>query len=591
MIERVRVKKRGIKKAGNGLFASEFGLTKHGGRTKRGCKPVVLFEKDDFITSYTGDHLTKAPLDRRYPGDIDVQYGFQIGPDHYIDARESTSCFGRYANSHKGVTKYPNAYLGVRGGRGGVFAEKRIHQGEEILVSYGEGPGLGYEDRKGKDDPEIDDDKDPDYEDPKKKKGKTKKKGVKPLPPRPPPSPDNHPPPYRDRWLYVRSTSEVFHMLTPTKDSNCYTTVYDRLEDCRHLLGDERHDIDIEQETIINNFGRSGYVEFYHPVNTPVPRTRIPPPGVKFRGYTGQTSPLPSPPPTPPTLAPPSPPKSTMISDDDNNHYLWDAYEKWGKTQDGRYVYNTTMHGTSPHLIIYDIEDGDRLPSYVDMKLLRIIHSTPREMRDMAISEGGNVGYGGAGSSSSSRRPSSPETSGPFLDDWRRTTKGEIWHLVKKTPTSNITVTVYDKGRTIPRGATIEDLPLDSEGFLKRGEASFYYKGKYVFPSDIPGVGELFQSSSSSAPKPVGVSLSRPQSTPKPPPKTSPPPPKPTPKPPPKTSPPPPKTTIRPLVKLVRLEGRQRNNLTPKVNQKRNDQVMTDGDLSISQTLWGLSKL
>ena len=221
MIERVRVKKSGIKKAGNGLFASEFGLTKHGGRTRRGCKPVVLFEKDDFITSYTGEHLTKAQIDKRYPGDVDAQYGMEIGPNHYIDARESTSCFGRYANSHKGVTKYPNAYLAVVGGEGGVFAQKRIHQGDEILVSYGEGPGLGYEERNGAASPEIDDDKDPDYEDPKTKKGKTKKKGVKPPPPRPrPPRPPGPPPPtphpYRDRWVKIRSTEEIWHILTPT---------------------------------------------------------------------------------------------------------------------------------------------------------------------------------------------------------------------------------------------------------------------------------------------------------------------------------------------------------------------------------------
>lgn len=126
-IKGLRVKNSPI--AGLGLFA------------------VKEFKKGEQVTEYKGEILNRDELDRRYPGDRDASYVYQMNRDKFIDARKPTSCLGRFINAPtrgRGNVETPYAHkkeqreLKIR-------AIKNIQPGEELLLKYGNGPGLGYE--------------------------------------------------------------------------------------------------------------------------------------------------------------------------------------------------------------------------------------------------------------------------------------------------------------------------------------------------------------------------------------------------------------------------------------------------------------
>lgn len=145
----LRVKKSNIPGAGKGLFASKWEYTLRG-QTRPGKSRRILFRKGDRVCSYKGDVISTDTLNRRYPGDVNALYVLSCPNERrHIDARKTTSCFGRYANSNrnKGGHKIASAngeLKSYNSGKGWLIARKRIRQGDEILVSYGDGPGLGY---------------------------------------------------------------------------------------------------------------------------------------------------------------------------------------------------------------------------------------------------------------------------------------------------------------------------------------------------------------------------------------------------------------------------------------------------------------
>ena len=117
--DNLRVKDSGIPGAGLGLFADREPI-------KRGAR----------VTTYTGQDLTRAQVQRRYKGER----------GEYVLCRSKNSCrdsrrtdepgLGRWVNDARGTGKRPNARL-TRAYT--VKATKNIPPFSQILVSYGRG--------------------------------------------------------------------------------------------------------------------------------------------------------------------------------------------------------------------------------------------------------------------------------------------------------------------------------------------------------------------------------------------------------------------------------------------------------------------
>ena len=121
--EGTRIKQSALgKAAGEGLFAARD------------------FDVGERIAYYTGDWL--------YDGE-EVWGGNYIlywNEEKSIDAARTNAAPGRYVNDPKGSGRGPNARFSYdrRNGRASIRATKRIKQGEEILVSYGQGYWAGH---------------------------------------------------------------------------------------------------------------------------------------------------------------------------------------------------------------------------------------------------------------------------------------------------------------------------------------------------------------------------------------------------------------------------------------------------------------
>lgn len=125
-IDHLRVKPSQIPHAGLGLYTTEDIHVPRG-------QEVPIIE-------YTGEHLTKRQLDRRYPGDTLAAYAIQIGDSNrYIDARSTQSSVARYANDCRGSRRQCNATLEARDHdtRSFLTADRNIRANHEILTSYG----------------------------------------------------------------------------------------------------------------------------------------------------------------------------------------------------------------------------------------------------------------------------------------------------------------------------------------------------------------------------------------------------------------------------------------------------------------------
>ena len=114
------MKKSEIAGAGFGLFTT---------------KP---FKKNQKIADYTGENLSRAAIERRYPGNTRGEYVLCDGnrpTSRCVDGRKTNSGAARFANDSRGTNKRNNARFLQRGF--GIKATQNISPGREILVSYG----------------------------------------------------------------------------------------------------------------------------------------------------------------------------------------------------------------------------------------------------------------------------------------------------------------------------------------------------------------------------------------------------------------------------------------------------------------------
>ena len=105
----------------------------------------VVFKPDQLIGKYSGKIMTKAEVERKYPGEDDGPYLFRIsdqGRGRFVDAAKSTSCLVRYVNSSHGTGRRPNVYaIEPPNPLRDKYVEFRcgrhpIKHGDELLVNY-----------------------------------------------------------------------------------------------------------------------------------------------------------------------------------------------------------------------------------------------------------------------------------------------------------------------------------------------------------------------------------------------------------------------------------------------------------------------
>ena len=114
----LRVKKSSVPNGGLGLYS--------------GTKPI---RKGRTITQYTGEPLSRAAVDERYPGDVTAQYVLCGSKRKCRDARRTDEPgLGRWANDSRGTKKRNNAKLTSSYT---VKSTRTIPPDTEIFVSYG----------------------------------------------------------------------------------------------------------------------------------------------------------------------------------------------------------------------------------------------------------------------------------------------------------------------------------------------------------------------------------------------------------------------------------------------------------------------
>jgi SET domain-containing protein len=107
-----------------------------------GVFALTNIKKGQHLAYYTGDTLTKAELDARYPGkDTDAAYTFSLQNGTYIDAiRPDINNIARWINH----SKRPNSCVSERDKTLEIRSTEPIHAGQEILIDYN--PAAGNQD-------------------------------------------------------------------------------------------------------------------------------------------------------------------------------------------------------------------------------------------------------------------------------------------------------------------------------------------------------------------------------------------------------------------------------------------------------------
>ncbi len=100
----------------------------------------IPISKGYTIVRYLGDIIDGSQFDATYGKDGLGTYVVGIGDRVYLDATRWKSSKGRYANDARNTRFANNARMVTRGWdlKTYLVAERNIHRGEEILVSYGE---------------------------------------------------------------------------------------------------------------------------------------------------------------------------------------------------------------------------------------------------------------------------------------------------------------------------------------------------------------------------------------------------------------------------------------------------------------------
>ena len=98
-----------------------------------GLFAVKILKKNEFISEYKGNNLTLLEIwflkNRDY-----LAKGYGI--NHYIDAKNSWNCWGRYINDYKDPEKINSKFIRIND-KLFIYSTKVIESGEEIFISYG----------------------------------------------------------------------------------------------------------------------------------------------------------------------------------------------------------------------------------------------------------------------------------------------------------------------------------------------------------------------------------------------------------------------------------------------------------------------
>ena len=113
-------------------------------RVKKSAHGLGLFttrdiHKNKIIVPYKGEAMTKKQVAKRYPKKDGRYVICTRTGDRCIDARNTTSGVGRFANTAKGSKKKSNARFADRTLNIKSRKKIRIKAGAQILVSYGKG--------------------------------------------------------------------------------------------------------------------------------------------------------------------------------------------------------------------------------------------------------------------------------------------------------------------------------------------------------------------------------------------------------------------------------------------------------------------
>ena len=98
------------------------------------------YKKNQKIVDYTGENMSRAAINARYPGNVRGEYVLCDGDrpnSRCIDGRKTNSGAARFANDARGSNMRNNATFLKRGF--GIKAMRNLPAGREILVSYGRG--------------------------------------------------------------------------------------------------------------------------------------------------------------------------------------------------------------------------------------------------------------------------------------------------------------------------------------------------------------------------------------------------------------------------------------------------------------------
>lgn len=123
LVSGLSVKPSSIPGAGNGLFAFRD------------------FRPSSTVTRYSGEALTAAQVEARYPGNTLAPYVLKVGRDRFVDGRATNSGPARYVNDCRRADRDAGHCPGnnAKLSRTGTvkFASRPIPSGSEIFAPYG----------------------------------------------------------------------------------------------------------------------------------------------------------------------------------------------------------------------------------------------------------------------------------------------------------------------------------------------------------------------------------------------------------------------------------------------------------------------
>lgn len=119
-----------------------------------GLFTLKKIKKGEVALLYEGEKLTVEQYNKRYDNEGHGEYGMTLGETHVIDARKTSSGLGRFVCDFTGSDKKANVEYLDNEGVIEIVAKKKIKEGEELLVDYGDEmrSAMGFQPEKKKKD-------------------------------------------------------------------------------------------------------------------------------------------------------------------------------------------------------------------------------------------------------------------------------------------------------------------------------------------------------------------------------------------------------------------------------------------------------